>query len=352
MFALSIVTAIAAAPAGAHFSSRKAIWGPAIQGGVSEWPTYHKLGVGIYEDYLDWFAIAPRRPRDPQNPSDPAYHWPVAITDAVAAAKRYHIRVDLDLYGTPGWANHDRSYQWAPTDVRDYANFAIAAARRYPSVHLWMIWAEATRAGDFDPSANPHWYQNKLTPAEARGPHKYAEMLNAAYFALKSVSRANLVIGGMSFTGGNYKPKQWIENLVLPDGKPPHLDMYGHNPMSDREPNLANPPSIDGYADFSDLGRLAGWVDHYLGRGRRIPLFLSEWTIPTAPDFEFPFWVDAPVAAKWITAAFSIVHHWRQIYALGWIELQDSAPGPQAVTGGLLYANGRPKPGFFAFQNG
>ena len=96
----------------------------------------------------------------------------------------------------------------------------------------------------------------------------------------------------MTFTTGEIDTQQWIENLRLPNGRPPRLDLYGHNPFTSRDPNLANPPSPAGGVDFSDLRRLAGWIDRYLGRGRpQIKLFLSEWTIPTAVDDEFNFFV-------------------------------------------------------------
>jgi hypothetical protein len=339
---------VSAVPAAAHFSARKAIWGPDVHGKTSLWPTYRKLGIGIYEDALDWSFVATTRPSNPLNPHDPAYLWPAEVTQAVAEARRYHIRVALMLTRAPAWANGGRPSQWAPLEASQFADFAIAAARRYPSVHLWMIWGEPNRRGDFEPLAKVR-PGAKLTPAQARGPHIYAGLLNAAYHALKSVSRKNLVIGGMTFTGGDIDTEQWIENLVLPDGKPPPLDLYGHNPFSYREPDLANPPSPDGQADFSDLGRLARLVDRYLGRGRRIPLFLSEWTIPTRRDQEFPYWVGQALQAKWIDAAFSIVHHWSQIYALGWIHLYDDPP---ETYGGLLNSRGMPKPGFYAFEHG
>lgn len=343
-----ILVAFTAAPAGAHFSARKAIWGPAVHGRTSLWPIYHKLGVGIYEDALDWSFVAARRPQDPRSPRDAAYIWPAEVTRAVAQAARYHIRVALELTRAPEWANGRRPSQWAPLRSRDFADFATAAARRYPSVHLWMIWGEPTRGANFQPLARVR-PGRQLTPTQARGPHIYAGLLNAAYHALKSVSHKNLVIGGMSFTGGDIRTRQWIENLVLPDGKPPPLDLYGHNPFNFRAPNLANPSSANGLVDFSDLGRLAGWVDHYLGHGHRIPLFISEWTIPTRPDHEFPYYVDPPLQASWISAAFSIVDSWRQIYALGWIHLYDNPP---QTYGGLLTSHGRPKPGFFAFERG
>jgi hypothetical protein len=343
--------AAATAPqGGAHSSPLKAMWGPAIHDGVSLFPTYRDLGVRIYEDDLHWDTTAPRRPSNPLDPNDPAYVWPAEVTRAVSEATRYHIQVALEIVGAPEWANGGKPWNWAPENPQDYADFAIAAARRYPSVHLWMIWGEPTRAHNFEP-LTPAPRFARLNAAQQRAPHLYARILDAAYGALKSVSPSNVVIGGMTFTTGDISTQQWIENMRLPDGRPPRLDMYGHNPFSFREPNLSNPPAAEQWIDFSDLPILARLVDHYLGRpGNRHPkLFISEWTIPTGIDDEFDFYVDPSVQAKWITAGLRIASDWPRIYAVGWINLYDNPP---ETFGGLLRSNGTKKPGYFAWKAG
>ena len=78
-------------------SPKKAIWGPARVDGRSQFPIYRDLGVGIYQAALNWSAIAPTRPAHPTDPNDPAYHWPAEETFAVSEAKRYGIRVSLQL---------------------------------------------------------------------------------------------------------------------------------------------------------------------------------------------------------------------------------------------------------------
>jgi hypothetical protein len=139
--------------------------------------------------------------------------------------------------------------------------------------------------------------------------------------------------------------------MRLPDGRPPRLDMYGHNPFSIRAPNLANPPSPAGQIDFSDLGRLAELVDSNLGRPEdpRPRLFLSEWTIPTAPDSEFNFHVEPRLQALWISDGLRVANQLPSIYALGWIHLYDEPP---TSAGGLIESDGSKKPGFFAWQHG
>jgi hypothetical protein len=345
-----LIAVMTVAPASAKADSMKAMWGPAIHNRISLFPTYRELGVNIYEDRLNWSLIAPRRPHSPTNPDDSAYVWPAEVTTAVAEAQRYHIQVALEIIGAPRWANGGKAWNWVPLHPQDYANFATAAAKRYPSVHLWMIWGEPSRRPDFEPEtpAKP------FAPLDAQqkvAPHIYARMLDAAYGALKSVSRSNLVIGGMTYTTGDISTQQWIENLRLPDGKPPRLDMYGHNPFSFRAPNLSNPPSPDEQIDFSDLGRLSKLVDRYLGRpGTPDPkLFISEWTVPTTVDLEFNFYVEPLVQAQWITDGLRIAESLPSIYAVGWIHLYDEPPQSY---GGLIETDGVEKPGYAAWKAG
>jgi hypothetical protein len=273
------------------------------------------------------------------------------VTRAVAEATRRHMQVALELIGAPRWSNGGKSSKWAPLRPDDYADFAVAAARRYPDVHLWMIWGEPSRSHNFQPltAARPF---SRLNARQRIAPHLYARLLDGAYGALKRVNRANLVIGGMTDSAASISTPQWIENMRLPDGKPPRLDLYGHNPFSIRAPNLLNPPSPEQELDFSDLARLDKLVDANLGRpaNREPSLFLSEWTIPTAVDREFNFHVDLGVQAQWISNGLRVARELREdVYAVGWIHLYDEPP---ASSGGLIEADGRKKPGYFAWQDG
>ena len=350
--ALVLTFALAGAVEGsvAAASGLKAMWGPGVRNGVSLFPTFSDLDVSIYEDDLHWNLIARRRPRDPTNPRDPAYAWPAEVTSSVAQANRYGMQVALEIIGTPGWANAGKTPRWIPHRLSDYANFAIAASRRYPSVHLWMIWGEPSRSHNFRPltPAKPYF---PLNAHQRIAPHLYSRLLDAAYGALKSVTPANIVIGGMTDAAASISTVQWIENMRLPDGSPPRLDLYGHNPFSIRAPNLADPPSPAQQIDFSDLGRLAEMVDRNLGRPENPQpgLFLSEWTIPTSSDREFNFYVEPRVQALWITDALRIARLVPYIYAVGWIHLYDELP---FVGGGLIRADGRKKLGYFAWRSG
>jgi hypothetical protein len=333
------------APVGAQ-AFEKAIWGDVYRNGVNQFPLYHRLGVSVYETELNWSEVAPVRPRRATDPNDPAYRWPLSIQQAITQAHRFHMRVLLQVIFTPRWANRGMAANYPPGNADDYASFAAAAAHRYPSVHLWMVWGEPTRSPDFAltqtvPPGRP------LTPAQRVAPHEYARILDAAYGALKAVSRRNLVIGGGTYSTGNIVTQQWIENLRLPDGRPPRMDMYAHNPFSAKQPSFSTPVSPFGEVQFSDLPELGRWIDRYLRPGT--PIFLSEFTIPTAVDQEFDFYVDPSVAARWITDALRLSRHWNRIYALGWIHVYDDPP---ISNGGLLTDTGVPKPSFAAFAHG
>ena len=119
--------------------------------------------------------------------------------------RRYGIRVAVQLLYSPAWANGGHAFNWAP-NPSDFAQFAATAARRYPGVHLWMIWGEPTRAAQFQPLTPERYTGQPLNARQRRAPRNYARILDAAYAALKQVSQRNTVVGGMSFTTGNISP--------------------------------------------------------------------------------------------------------------------------------------------------
>jgi hypothetical protein len=337
-------------PAIAAGAGLKAMWGPGTHDGVSLFPTYRELGTQLYQDKLAWNQIVRRRPRHPRNPNDPAYRWPAEVTRAVAEANKYGMQVALMLIFAPRWANGNKPPKWATFKRRDFDNFAVAASRRYPSVHLWMIWGEPSRSKNFRP-LTPAFPYLKLRHNQLIAPHLYSKILDSAYGALKAANHANLIIGGMTDPSAGITPQQWIENMRLPDGKPPRLDMFGHNPFSVRVPDLSNPPSINQQFDFSDLRRLSEFVAKNLGRpdNPKPKLFLSEWTIPTAQDEEFNYHVEQRVQALWITDGLRIARELPSVYALGWIHLYDELP---VQAGGLIKADGAKKLGYFAWEKG
>jgi hypothetical protein len=328
-------------------AAEKGFWGPSSVNGVSQFPTYKKLGVTLYQTTLYWSSIAPTKPAHPTNPKDPAYRWPTNLDGIIREAQHNHMRVLLMLVTSPPWANGGKGPEWAPSPTA-YAQFAKAAALRYPAVRQWMIWGEPTKPINFQPLI-PEVVGKPLTRQQAAAPERYARMLDAAYGALKSVRRSNVVIGGNTFTTGDVRPVNWVTHMRLPNGKRPRMDVYGHNPFSLRYPDLSNPPGVEEIVDFSDLGRFQKVVHKTFGR--RVRLFLSEFTVPTEMDSEFNFYATQDAQVKFIDSAFRVAHQIKA-YGLGWIHLYDSGPPATGLRGGLIDINGKHKLGFDAFRRG
>jgi hypothetical protein len=360
MIVLAVVALLVVPAVGAHAARqtvKKCIWGPLSVNGVSQFPIYRELGVGVYHMRMRWASVATRRPAHPRNPRDRAYRWPAELTKALRQARRSRMRVAVEVAGSPAWANGGKPQNWRPRRPGDYANFMAAAAKRFRGVRYWIIWGEPVRQPNWMPLPVTKAFK-PLTRRQARAPHAYARLLDAAYGAIKRVNRRALVVGGNSFTNGDIAPRNWISNLRLPNGRPPRMDLYGHNPFSARRPNLADDLIRLGMADFSDLDALAHWVDKWLGRrpnGRRIKLWLGEYFVPTDhANREFGWWVSRRTQASWLRSALRIVRRWRRVESLCWLGLYDDPPNAEhnETNRGLIDATGMRKPAFYVFKRG
>lgn len=321
-------------------AAEKAIWGPlTLPGGAGAFPTYRDLGVDTLQWSLDWAATAPVRPGNPGNPSDPAYRWPAEVDRAVSEAAANGIRIALLVHQSPSWANGGRSPIHAPR-AAEYAAFVAAASRRYPSVRRWMIWGEPNRDDRFQPNAE----------GSSVGARAYAPILDAAYGALKSVSAANIVIGGMTWTGGTVKPAPFLRSMRLPNGRPPRLDWYGHNPFPFRFPNIREENIPGGWRDISDMDLFTVELRRIFGR--KVRLWLSEFTVLSdKPSREFAHSVSRQAQAQWMSASYRIADALPSIAGLGWLTLSDQPDGPGSSNWGLLTASGARKPAYGAYRS-
>ncbi|MHB8656860.1 MAG: hypothetical protein ACYC91_02745 [Solirubrobacteraceae bacterium] len=310
--------------------------------GNSAFPTYRRLGVQVLQLDLSWADSAPRRPAHPEDPADPAYRWPASVTEAARDAGRYGIDLCLLVQRSPAWSNGNRPPVWAPNDAGDYADFLVAASRRYPNVRLWMIWGEPNRnlLPDFEP----------MPPNSPVGPRRYAVLLQAAYEALKRAARSNTVIGGDTGSFGTVEPADFLRWMRLPDGRPPELDLYGHNPYSRRFPDLREPPYFRGGRDINDIDTLESQLTGTYHRPVR--LWLSEFTISSDHNnVAFDFHVSRAQQARWLRAAYSLAGSVPYVAGLGWFNLIDDPPSSaEHLSDGLMSSNLKPKPAFFAYQ--
>jgi hypothetical protein len=173
-----------------------------------------RLGVDIVRFTLRWDEIAKERPEEPRSSDDEAYKWGYGA----AVIEKLHDRgIDtlLTLYGTPRWANGGRSPNAAPLRGSDFADFAVAAADRFPWVRDWLIWNEPNQRRWLLPTS-PRVYVQRL--------------LNPAYAALhRELDRAR-VGGGVTAPRGNVgglSPVRWIRGMRAAGAR---LDAYAHHP--------------------------------------------------------------------------------------------------------------------------
>ena len=308
---------------------KKSMWGATNYNGIPLFPKYRDLGVGLHSDAIRWDYVAKRRPKNPTDPNDPAYVWPEYLTDAIAESDKYGMEVNVMVLGTPKWANGGKDWFWTPKNPKDYGDFVAALSKRYPSVDHFMIWGEPNRTPNYQPSnAVPEGQETApLGKAQQIGPRNYALLLDAAYEGVKGVDPKDNVIGGNTYTSAgvdDINPYQWIQNLKLPDGSRPRLDMWGHNPFGFAKPNLDDEPSRKGVVAFADLRRLTEELDVNFD-GPPLKLFLAEWGVPFGfKDLDIGYERNEEDADDWIRTGFEIARDWDRIYTLGWIHPIDT----------------------------
>ena len=334
--AAALLALVLAAPAR---GAEKALWGPALlPDGSSPFGLYDALDIDTLQLTLSWADIATTRPAAPTDPADPAYRWPADVDAAAAEAAPRAIGLALLVANTPRWANANQAPIHAPDNPRDYADFLTAAARRYPTVRRWMIWGEPNRDDRFQPNREN----------DPVGPRAYARLLDAAYGALKAANPRNKVIGGNTWTSGTVKPPDFLRFMRLPDGRPPRLDWFGHNPFPFRRPDLDDTPLPGGFRDISDSDTLSREVRRTYGR--LVPLWLSEYTIQSdRGSATFATFVSRAAQARYVSAGFRLADDMGSAVAgLGWFSLLDEPPAEDSANWGLLTYALQRKPAFAA----
>jgi hypothetical protein len=302
----ALLVLVPATAAEAARSTKKAIVGPVELDGQSAFPIYHDLGAGIYSGTLDWAQVAAFKPSRARDPEDPSYDWPQDLDEAMSDARANHMRIALTITNAPRWANGRHPARYAPKRAADFADFAIAAARRYRSVHIWVVWHDASAAPGFS----------------ARS---YARLLDKAYGALKSVSKRNKVAGGGSTSSGAAK---WIKGLKA-GGRAPRLDYYAHDPSSTHK------------LTAKTLSRVEAAVKRRFHATKQ--LFLDGYTLPTTGAHH----VSPATQAANLKAALRIARKASYVYTLAYdgVSDQDHTDGR-----GLLEADGTKRPAYGVFK--
>jgi hypothetical protein len=250
-------------------------------------------------------------------------------------------KVDVDVYGTPKWANGGQGPTVPPSDPRYYAGFLHFVVSRYRGqVAGWEVWNEEDAPGFYGGDAA-----------------QYTAMLKAAYPAAKSADPSTtLLIGGL--TGNDY---HFLEQIYASGGAG-SFDAVGVH--TDTACNLVSPYSYfrdaDGRIDqFSFLGyrEVHAVMDSHGDGGK--PIWMTEFgwstTNSTCANGRWAGQKAAGVSesdqAVFLTQALHCVAGDSYVPVMIWFQLRDAGPGDTAEERfGLLRNNGTPKPAFSALQ--
>jgi hypothetical protein len=292
-----------------------------------------RLGVDVVRYTLRWDRVAPRQPSDARDHTSAAYDW--GADDAILRGLRGGgIDVVVSLLGAPGWANGGRTFNWAPNDERSFADFAYAAAKRYPWVRKWTIWNEPNQARWLRPTT-PEVYVRRL--------------LNPGYAAIHSATPAAVVAGGVTApragAGGGRSPVAWIRGMGAVRAR---LDVYAHHPYPVRP--STETPWLGGCAHCStitmaDLERLRREVRRAFGTKR---IWLTEYGYQTNPP-------DRTLGVPLVTQAHHLSSASYRAFLAPDVDmliqylLYDDAE-PAGWQSGLFTQPGAVKPGYWGFR--
>jgi hypothetical protein len=279
----------------------------------------HAIGISGARAYVDWAQIAPVRPLHPRDPGDPAYNWSTLDAD-VARYTRAGLQVQLAFWHVPPWANGGAAQNVWPLNPQDLGDFAYAAARRYPQVHLFYDWNE--------PNVQQFALPNTV--------QAYEPMARAVYAGVHAADPlARVAAGNLArYRDAGRDPAAWAAQLHA-DSVP--MDFFGIHPYPLRRAPLSvrDPTHRIDLLDVPALARLAG-----------VPVIVSEfgWSSDDAGAEDQAAWTAQAVEVARCTPGLAGFVFW------GFHDHPvppGIAPNPW-VRFGWLDAGGQPKPVFQA----
>ena len=168
------------------------------------------LGLEVARIGVSW------RLMHPDQNKTPAGFWP-GLEQAVSVAESKGMKVILVVSETPCWAsgdpskicrsdgNHSYNPRYPPADVNDYANAMQELVKHFGNrIYAWEIWNEPNIAHfwpthgvrNFDGFWPDPVFSTEVFLIEVEAAAEYAELLKAAYVAIKSVDKFATVLGG------------------------------------------------------------------------------------------------------------------------------------------------------------
>jgi hypothetical protein len=379
--ALLIAAALAAAAQPAAAGARPLVTGITFVGDTEPlvYQRTRAAGAQLVRVLIPWQNVAPRTEPagwQPDNPADPNYDW-APIDLAVMRAVEAGLTPVAMIYEAPLWAQRCRTAIGrgpCDPDPSALAAFATAAARRYngsfgglPQVRYWQGLNEPNLSLYFNP---------QFEGGKPVSPRLYRRLINAFYFAVKSVSRSNLVLaaglGPIAVPRLTIGPLRFTRGLLCmagrrnPHPKPGSCEGGVHFDIFDIHPYTTGGPTHRGHADDVELGDLenlaklihaADRADRIKGRFRQTPVWNTEFSWDSNPPD--PGGLPMRILSRWTAEA--LYRSWSAgITRFFWLSLRDNQPDPrlpfsETIEAGLYFrgatlAEDQPKEAMYAFR--
>jgi len=358
------------------------------------------IGVRRARVTAGWSELAPdaRSSRRPDfDASDPAAYpqalW-ASLDHFLDAARRHGIAAMVDIaFWAPRWATKDGPRVRRPRsdiDIGAYRDFAEAVARRYRGdfkpagaraslapVRLFTIWNEPNHPGFL----LPQW-ERRGAEWHPASPQRYREMVRAAYPAIKGANPGSTVlIGGTAGRGTSnpdsaddgVPPLRFLRELacVGADLEPIETeecrdferlpgDGCAHHPYTLRTlPDAVPAPARRDDAPLGSIKDLTDLLDALAARGRidseARDVYITEFGYETDPPDPGAPYSPRQVArflpwSEYLAAANPSVRMHAQFI---WRDLSGASRPDGSIRdyqSGLLFADGRPKPGLAAMR--
>ena len=370
---LAVLAAALAAPATAPASSRQVVSFEAPRELLSAdtrdatLDEIKAFGVTRIRQLVYWrdFSPAPTARRRPDFDAADSAAYPAGTWDRldqlVAAASARGIGVHLTLTGpVPRWATAARRDQLTSPRPAEFAKFATAVGRRYAgSVALWSIWNEPNQ---------PQFLLPQYRKGRPVSPPIYRKLYLAAHRALRAVpgNERDLILLGETSPRGNsnvVRPLAFLRGTLCLNGRYRRAgrcarlpaDGYAHHAYTTRLGPRFRPPSPDDVT-IGVLPRLVRALDRAARAGalpRRLPVYLTEFGIQSAPDLI----AGVPLAkqAAYLSLSERLAYLNPRVVAFSQYLMRDDAPRSGAdryggFESGLRTSRGRKKPAYAAFR--
>jgi hypothetical protein len=323
----------------------------------------------------------PRRPAAPRDPADPTYDFNRADA-AIRTANAQGLKVLVSFTGAPPWAEGPGRPAWAQPgtwrpDPAAIADYGAALARRYsgtfpdplkpgsslPRVTAFQAWNEP----NLSTYLTPQWAGASVASAS-----HYRAMLNAFYFAVKSVAPQALVVtagtapyGDPAVGAPRVRPARFWRAVLCqrrrgrhlraaPCPNPAHFDVLSHHPYPSGSPR--SPAAARDDIAIADMGKLKRILRAAQRTGRALPsgprkrLWVTEISYDSAP--EDPNGVPERLHARYVAETFYLL--WRAgVDTITWFRILDAAPIPsygETNQSGIFGLDRRPKLADRAFR--